>query len=285
LSALGRKWAIDRGFHISESKDHSLILIDGKGQGYFPAPGRWVESRDDGNLALAVADARYPYAWAYQFESRIGLSYANTQPWAPELYMGVREYFSEGLDAAYKDDPWNSPGVNYTYKAPYNPVTKAFRTVALRRGAHPYVLVVDDIRKDNASHTYTWYMQVPNDLEIKSTQTGQVVLGGTDTLDNRRLLVKMVAAQTGTWALETYAITRSPETGSSETFGTGKRLKFTCSAVEPKLKVLLFPHRVGDALPTTAITSSSLTVQWSDQQDGYALGVLASGRTSLELQP
>ncbi len=40
LSALRRKWVIDRGFHVAETKDNSLILIDGRGQGFFPLAAR-----------------------------------------------------------------------------------------------------------------------------------------------------------------------------------------------------------------------------------------------------
>ncbi|AHF91297.1 hypothetical protein OPIT5_14840 [Opitutaceae bacterium TAV5] len=288
LSALGRKWAIDRGYHISESKDHSLILIDGVGQGYFAAPGRWVGSSDEPGLALACVDSRYPYAWAYEFKSRIGQPYRNFLPWEPERYLGVREFFAEAAEPGYEETPWNSPGLNYTYKTPYNPLAKAFRTFALRRATHPYVLVVDDIRKDNAAHTYTWLMQVPDDLEIKESQSGQVVLGSTATPDDRRLLVRMIGAVSGAWQLESYDIANSPETGRDETFGQGVRLKFTTtSLVEPEFRVLLFPHLTGDPLPATTLASSpaTLTVGWTGQQDVYSLATDAAGRTLLTLQP
>ncbi len=61
FSALERKWAIDRGFHISESKDNSNILIDGKGQGFFPGrradrgvSRRWRRNGDRRRCVRAV---------------------------------------------------------------------------------------------------------------------------------------------------------------------------------------------------------------------------------------
>lgn len=283
LSALGRKWAIDRGFHIGESKDHSVVLVDGQGQGYFAAPSRLVEAVDDGDVAFSSVDSRYPYAWAYTFKSRIGTD----ARWEPEMLMGVREYYELAAAAAYKEAPWTSPALtSYTYKRVYNPMEKAFRTVVLRRAELPYVLVVDDIKKDSLTHTYEWLMQVPDDLEIKQSATGEVVLGAIGTADDRRLLVRMLEPGAGAWQLETYAIANSPETGNSETFGEGKRLKFTVQSVEPKFKVLLFPHRVGDALPTTSISASPavLSVAWTGQEDHYSLESLAGGRTGLSRQ-
>lgn len=47
LSALGVKW-VGETFRSVETKYHSCVLIDGKGQGYFPAPGKWVELKEFG---------------------------------------------------------------------------------------------------------------------------------------------------------------------------------------------------------------------------------------------
>ncbi|MDR1282526.1 MAG: hypothetical protein LBK99_17150, partial [Opitutaceae bacterium] len=268
LSALGRKWAIDRGFGIAESKDHSVVLIDGKGQGFFPAPGRLVEQRDTGHTALITGDAKYAYDWTYEFGHRTGLDYRKNLNWQPETtHPETLAIYRERADPEYKDRPWEQRGIekkrpgltDYPHKAPWNVVEKAFRTALLRRGERPYVLIADDIRKDDAPHTCDWLLQVPGDLEIKRQTPGEVVLGSREPGDDRRLLVRMIDAraapgEAGAWELETYEIVRSPETGSTRSYGKGQRLRFTLRSVEPAFRVLLYPHRDDAPLPETGLT-------------------------------
>ena len=62
--------------------------------------------------------------------------------------------------ARYKMRPWwaNYNYSNYiaTSRAPFNPMQYVFRTVGLVRGPHPYGVVVDDLKKDDAPHLYQW---------------------------------------------------------------------------------------------------------------------------------
>jgi hypothetical protein len=195
------------------------------------------------------------------------------------------------LTPDHPDRPWEDPKVNsgYPYRASWNPVQKAFRTAALRRGAHPYVLIVDDIRKDDQPHQYDWLMQVPDDLKVISSNATDIVLGGSDPRDPRRLLVRMVGGQPqgapGQWQLESYEVKRSPVTADNTSYGMHIRLKYTCQAIEPGFKVLLFPYREGvTPVPQTELQSNALQVTWPDQKDNYELDALPSGRTEIKLE-
>jgi len=174
---------------------------------------------------------------------------------------------------------------SYFYRAPYNPVQKIFRTVAVRRDApHSYALIVDDIRKDNASHQYDWLMQLADDLVAKSTNGGAIILGSSNAQDRRRLLVQMISVQGGgSWTLEKYHIQRTPESGSTESFGTGVRLRYTVRTVEPDFKVLLYPFLDGSPLPQATVRGKILEVHWPNQQDNYSLTLLPTGRTEIRL--
>jgi|GEM_PF-2537124 len=300
LSALGRKWAIDRGFGIAESKDHSIVLIDGKGEGFSAPPGKLISHRDDGALVTVSADARYAYDWMYEFGHRIGNDYRKGARWEPETaHADTLAIYRERAAPEYKERPWEQRGNDsgrqgltlFTHKAPYNPVQKAFRTVALRRGEHPCVLIADDIRKDDAPHRYDWLLQVADDLEIHGQSATQVILGSGDQSDERRLLVRMLgakpAADAGQWTLETYEIVRSPETGSNKSYGKGKRLTYTLDTVEPSFRVLLYPHRKGDPLPETALEAGELSVTWPKGAgaDRYTLGSSPEGAPTFTLRP
>ena len=295
LSALGRKWVIDRGFHIAESRHHSVILIDGKGQGFSAPPGKPVSHADDGALATVSGDAKYAYDWMYEFGNRIGNDYRKGNPWEPETANAdTLAMYREMAAPEYKERPWEQrgddsgrPGLEgFTHKAPCNPVEKAFRSVALRRGEHPYLLVADNIRKDDASHRYEWPLQVCDDLVIVDQTPTEVILGSEKPGDERRLLVRMLgaspAADAGKWTLETYEIARSPETGSDKKFGTGKRLVYTMDTVEPAFRVLLLPHIKGETLPKTEAGQAEIRVTFpGGDDDRYTVGQSPEGAATL----
>lgn len=286
LSALQRKWAIDRGFHVAETKDSSNILIDGRGQAYPPVGGVPVEYKEAPGLTIAAGDASRPYDWIIQKSIATGAPFEAAFHWKPDTDPQIVRLFAE-LASVNKAQPWldNTTKTFYLFQAPYNPVQKAFRTVALRRDApHPYVLIVDDIRKDNASHQYDWLMPLADDLVLKSTNGGSVILGSSDAKDKRRLLVQMVSVQGGgSWTLEKYQVKRTPESLSTESLGTGLRLRYTVHTVEPNFKVLLYPYLDGSPLPQAIVRGKSLTVRWPDQQDSYSLTPLPTGRTAISL--
>ncbi len=134
LSALGRKWAIDRGFHIAESKDNSVVLIDGRGQGFFPTGGQTVDYRDTAAATLVSGDAAESYHWMTAPHNHIGAPSVSAYAWEPDRDPQVVANAAE-VAKVNKTEPWKDPalGGGYVYRAPYNPVEKAFRTALLRR--------------------------------------------------------------------------------------------------------------------------------------------------------
>ncbi len=284
LSALGRKWAIDRGFHVAETKDNSCILIDGRGQGFFPVGGATVERRDDPNFTLIAGDASEPYHWISRGQNRLNEPALTEFHWQPDTRADTVRRFGEFL-ATNKTQPWlDKQASQYPFRAVYNPVQKAFRTAALRRnGSHDYALIVDDIQKDGNSHQYDWLMQVADDLTVKSRNGNSIVLGSADAKDNRRLLVQMIGASAGgSWIFENYEVKRTPESSDTQSFGMGNRLRYSVRAVAPGFKVLLYPYREGEALPEASV-NESLEVHWADQKDDYQLTALPTGRTEVRM--
>lgn len=59
---------------------------------------------------------------------------------------------------------------------------------------------MDDIQKDAKEHTYGWYLQLPNDVELKARSGGDFILGelgeatGTSLRGSRRMLVRVLQA-------------------------------------------------------------------------------------------
>ena len=73
LSALGRRWVSDPGYHMEYSDLHAGVLIDGQGQSgtstddvqlWPPMPATLIELRDDDALFVAAGDATHAYSLA-----------------------------------------------------------------------------------------------------------------------------------------------------------------------------------------------------------------------------
>ncbi|MEM1109644.1 MAG: hypothetical protein AAGH99_13245 [Planctomycetota bacterium] len=179
LMALGRPWTA-AGFRSVESKHHNVVLVDGRGQGYFAAPGEVLDIQVNDHAAFMVSDTSYNYAWRWPKSAsaqRVDLPkyqierfkvyrkmaekfHASGVEWEHETHPNVVRAF-EGYDlrdsGMWDEDPW-------TVRVPHNPVERAFRTSGLIRGDRAYSLIVDDIQKDDQQRLYEWTMMLEPDL-------------------------------------------------------------------------------------------------------------------------
>jgi hypothetical protein len=204
----------------------------------------------------------------------------------------------------------------WVLRTAWYPVQKAFRSVHFSRGKHPYVLVVDDIRKDAAEHLYEWRMNMPPDISAVSIKGPDILLGDLTTKrgkvdlayafqgqtelapvkGDRLLLVRtldiavpdlptlqpipMIAA------IE-YKKTDDSHQFTGRSLGMGTQVVIGSRTVEPKFVVLLYPHRQGDEIPETKWNEdkSRLTLTWKDQVETYAVKLNAEGRREFALVP
>lgn len=186
LSANGRWWIVD-GFRSTETKYHSLITIDGQGQGYFATPATWLSFNNNARSSFGAVDYKYSFEWMWlkspvadkllgkklapQWETGV---YANVAKNLSKYYPGVipqrdplrkvSEYFSGSLQTnplIWNEDTW-------PMRLPNCSVAYAFRTAGLIKGKHDYVLIVDDLKKDNQEHLFEWMLPMPLDVELVS---------------------------------------------------------------------------------------------------------------------
>ena len=328
LASHGRAWACD-GSRDTESKFHNLVTIDGRGQAFFPTPGAWIEFQDTAQSTTAIIDAKYCWDWMWThscfLESKASLERRNQascvesagrtlarfplEKWEVDPLPMVTAYYQGFADRAHGDPRmWNDES-SWQLRAPWYPVRKAFRSVTLARGKHPYVLVVDDIRKDDAEHLYEWRMNAPPDVSAVSISGKDILLGdlttarkplnvsgafqGTTNMEpargDRLLLVRTL--DIGLPELPTFqpipmvAAVEFKKTDESHQFanrsmGMGTQVVIGSRSVEPKFVIMLFPHRHGDEMPATSWNEdrTRLTIAWMDQTDIYAVSVTANGR-------
>lgn len=333
LTSHGQAWSVS-SMRMTEPKYLNQITIDGRGQGYFPPPGKWIGMKDTPLETVAIMDTKYCYDW--QWQPTVNLStdeqfkrepwlegWADTRSrllsrfprecWERDPSPIVRDYY-EGYMAG-NPRMWSAES-GWVLRAPHYPVEKAFRTIRLIKGKHPYVLIADDIKKDDAEHLYHWYMRMPNWVEAYDMSVNEALLGkisskrdpyySVHVSHNRggrplpqkgqpMLLVRVlqvnqpdIPAFQNCMTLETLGFVKHDDSHqfAGRNQGMGKRLVIPSRSVEPEYKILLFPHRHGDPLPTTEFSKdgTSLTVEWDDQKDAYAVSVDDSGRTHFNLQ-
>jgi hypothetical protein len=333
LAALGRTWACD-GYRDTEGKYHNVVTIDGRGQGYFTPPGAWVEMTETPGQVVAVTDAKYPWDWFWTkstfTESKASLEKRDhgsfweaaerlqqrvpVDKWEPDPLPVVSAY-NEGFATRANGDPrmWDDED-GWVLRAPWYPVQKAFRTTILSRGKHPYVLVADDIRKDDQERLYEWRMNMPPDIETVSIKGGDILLGdqttnrapaeirngfqGTPPLapkagDRLLLLRTLDLAVPEIPTLQPipsvskieYKKTDDSHQFTGRSMGMGTQVVIGSRSVEPKFLMLLYPHRQGDELPQTSWNDdrTRLTISWKDQTDTYAVKVTPEGRRAIKL--
>lgn len=324
LGGAGRTWAVEH-FRGVESRHHNVVTIDYMGQGYFAPPGEWLGLVDNEQATFGACDAKHAYDYYWQTTltgfadpdqprrkyQRWARYTADTDAWLAE-HPGFDwrahidrtpqvEAYWEGYE---QGDPRMWDEYSRPVAVPHNPVRKAFRTAGLVRGDHPYVLVVDDIRKDDAPHTYDWNMMVDPDVELIRVETDEIILGTrtehvpapfgiTKPNPGRgdpQLLIKVLERTIADnifnnpqIRLETIEFKDARNWPEGRSFGVTQRLVVPSFSVEPKFKMLLFPHRHGDALPETTWNDDKtvLTVAWPDQVDVITFSTTEEGRPGI----
>jgi len=313
LSAMGRRWAKEN-FRSPETRHHNGILIDGRGQGFWGGPGTWLGLADSKDFLIAACDTKDAYDWWWPKEATTGDAKMQGRYQFPrwDSYKQSWEDFRKVYgDGPFEKDPrpsvvahwkgfedkaggprmWDEDG--WPVRLPFNPVKKAFRTLLMARGDHPYSLIIDDIQKDSgktpAEHLYEWVMQTGENTDVVSINGNDIMLCDASInrdangqpkpkKGDRLLLVRVLNANVPAKAkdyttkpsfrLETFerkdSITPDAKgaLAGSRSFGLDKRLVIASRAVSPDFKILLYPIRQGDALPVTT---------WNDKGDAVTL--------------
>ncbi len=270
-----RHWFMDLGKFEIENDFHSTVLIDGIGGGgslnwwTWPSlPGRFLhyEQSDDHVLGVGDAEAFYDYA---RYASKSPTGYV-TPAIKNKLGLTNASVLNHGLtwkDFTYPStDPkqlpeWRNKSISFdfAYRSGdkplfvFNPVEKALRSAALYRKGAPFIIIQDDIKKDEQKYTYSWLANMlPEAIEvIKSSPDTLLLKHKKDPLETGpRLLVKVLGVQgKSSIRLEEHTVKAS-------------QLKVTRVQIDakgttnPRFEVLLYPHLPGEPLPKVTTTKA-----------------------------
>jgi hypothetical protein len=318
FAALGRLWAREN-FRSPETKHHNGITIDGKGQGFWPGPGRWLGLDDKGWALVAACNEKPAYdSWwpkeittepadFIRFQYSRWASYGDVakvfhqnydgQPMEKDTRPSVVAHwtgFTQGDPRMWDEDTW-------PVRLPFNPVQRAFRTVAFVRSDRPYAMFVDDIQKDAAEHLYEWSMITGPNTDVAAINGNDITLcDATEPRDetgevkpkkgDRELLVR-VLEMADPAKPQDYTTKPSIRLESFErkdtfepngrTFGLDRRLVIPSRSAAPNYKILLFPMHAGEALPVTTWNAdkTQLSVEFEKQKDSFSFTKDPDGRT------
>jgi hypothetical protein len=302
----GRFWSI---YHYARQigeqykpLNRSVLLADGEGASV--APAQCVAFVDQPKATFEATDLSLP--WNFQSTGLQRPAKGETTSASTFNYNQFRLHPSPlpWMSLATSQLPdWYTSEKPDPAKAPqwYQRLTvkKAFRTVGLVRGAHPYSLIVDDLQLDDQSHHYDWGMILPDDVVLGSataTSTTANAAGADITLNenpkpdpkatappetDRHLLVRVLSASQLTdppAVVDTLTLPNPPQRNMEI-----PKLHVTSDSVSPDFKMLLFSYKEGDTLPTTTWSADhkSVTIAWPDQSDVVTLTPGADGRTHI----
>lgn len=318
LSALGRIWIRKSygGSQFQPTHFHSAVLIDDLGVPITDLdgdkarqPAKFLDFSPGENLSTASADATYAYSWEWHWSPQPP---ELDHPWlGSDGWEAVTETWNdfqyEPQSEAHYDLPfydwahWHQPGKEECIvKRAYNPMQKVIRSIGLFKGENPFLLVVDDVKKDEEIHNYKWLAQVARDLTVNEVivntdnenYRNDIILTEPAEIGNRRLLVRFLQAENpvnpaAPAVLDTLTytdyFTGTPYNPNPD--WVRLRLVAESNAVEPKFKVMLFPFEEGTELPQTRWSADrdSLQVIFGEESQLIIFSENADGCTEFAL--
>lgn len=326
FSALGRNW-VEENFRSIESRYHNLVQIDGLGQGYWPGPGKWVGYKDAGWAVMAASDAKDAYGvfwpkeiitedpntserfrygrWtSYKDEAATFQKRYGNLPFTLDQRPSVVEHFKGFFDVAGGPHMWDEDSWPKAY--PYNPVERAFRTALFVREGAPYVIIADDIQKDEKEHLYEWSALMGENTDIAKIDTlkeSDILLAdATESRDpangtlrvkkgDHELLVRILDMKGSENPLTELAqpnlrlesIEKRDYVPNGRSWGPDKRLVIASRTTAPDFKILLFPLSAGDPLPKTEWNADHtiLSIEAAGEKDEFTFSKDRDGRTHI----
>ena len=315
MSGLGVNWITESPFTQSyDGKYHNEVLIDGIAEpNTLPARGRYLGAAVSPVASFGSADQTrsYSYKWMNQMilwdgddhaQGQLGANGATSwhpdpkSPWALEtedplplaVYKGTQHNKSRPWWPTYNFSNWMP-----VLRAPFNPVQYAFRSAGTIRGAYPYTLIVDDLKKDDNVHLYQWSAMTGTGVTaLPSNGSPDLILvrssdleSGTAKAGAPLLLVRVFDTEGQTEAKFETATDGAIDKKS------GKPQKYDRiiagrKGTQTHFKTVLIPFHQGEQLPATTWNAdhTQLFIASAGQNDEFTFTGSADGRSRFSMQ-
>ena len=294
----------------------NMLTVDGKGCHWPPAPGTWLGVKESTDGLIAAGDGKNGYSYSKSMQVH-PLYFPSTKiPYfAPfsegnfDLSRDIQVAFHPGT-VKYNDGyahtdygPWSSETRLVEGYRLWNPMQQFYRTVQLARGENPYVIVIDDAKKDNLPHLFDWNISVPLNVELVEALTPEIQFQNTDPSELRMddlilgktgmekdLITGKVKPKKGDPLCLIRVLWRNSEYGFPvprfERYQGYNQVVVPAKSVSPEFRILVYPYKFGDPIPKTTWNKerTMLTVQIKDKTDVYQFGQTEGGRTVLSME-
>jgi len=328
LSSHGILWSPYTGAYM-DSYFRNMVLVDGYAGVYQPTPGKLLAVYDTPAAATFVSDATDAYSWKKQEKNFYlwhhmldenpvhtdwlrHIGFRINRNWELPFQPHMRAFY-DGF--AHLDwGPWHGETRGPEYYERWQTMDHVFRTFHLARGKRPYVLIVDDLRKDDGPHQFDWNLIVNGDVQLyqaNSVAKNRHLTKGTEGAIGTDLLLCLADSDRKRNHAPVFGgslpdVRPAPKSGdpmllvrvlwrntsfpyplpSFEQAWKCNRVKVPAYAVEPEYRILLYPHRFGDPLPLTKWSDDRriLTVAFDGQVDTYAFDETDRGRTVFAME-
>lgn len=293
----------------------NMLTVDGKGQHWPPAPGNWLGFIDSKDGLIAAGDGHIGYSFTKVMQIHpFSFPSAKTGYLAPfaegnvDMSRDIQVAFQPSTIKYYDGyghtdyGPWSGETRLIEGYRTYNPMQQAFRTVHLSKGKFPYVLILDDARKDSAAHAFSFNLSIPTDAVLVDALTPEIVFQQTDAsvirmgdmvIGKNNMMRDSVTGkylpQKGDPLCLIRVLWRNTQYGFPpphvEAMQGHMVVTIPAFAVSPEYRILVYPFKYGDPLPVTHWNAdrSTLDIAIGNQQDQYALAQADAGRTVLSM--
>lgn len=267
----GRQWSIypwgrggDDWGNSYAAQNCSVMSIDKHGT--LGREARTIGFADAPIATFASGDIKHSWDWCTnrhnnKSDKHSPLTQAKLQP----LYKGTSPYRYLPF-SMYPH--WLQPGepIDPDFRVPYFPVQYAYRTVGLIKHKQPYVLIMDDLKKDDNDRLYTWHMTTDSDVVIEDQTKNTILLGEKE--GTRKLLIYVFdsAAPGSTFSARLMDLWMGISASTPV-----KQLQINTLRPGVRLKVVLFPYDAKNGKPefTAGMDKESLKVNHPEGIDTY----------------
>jgi hypothetical protein len=298
----------------------NMLTIDGRGLSWPPVPGVWLGVNEGPYGLSAAGDARMAYSYGKVMQVHPLAFPSGKLPYYAPFTEGNFD-FSRDLQVAFHPGtvafndgyahtdygPWSGETRLVEQYSKNQPMKQADRTVHLARGTHPYVLLLDDARMDDAAdHLFEASFNLPDGVVVvdaKTTEiqfqnvqpsglrTSEFLLAPADaTLDpatgrpapkkgDPLMLVRILYRNSnyGYPVPRVQVLPGRPE----RPFARFSQLVVPAISRSPEFRILFYPHRHGDPLPVTTWNAdrTQLDIVLGGKRDVYQFAKTEGGRT------
>lgn len=236
LNSEGRSWGFCPEWKwFRECSDYSLPLIDNVGQEAKAPFVKIIEIVPRNSFTFASADLTYAYNWKWSNWvnegkdcSKQGFEAEPNDPrdfgynvwWSPQKVFGERNVGFNGL---------------FVWRKRIATVENVTRSTIMVRAKKPFVIIADDIEKDDENHEYSWALTTPRDVSYAGFDGNQAVL--KDEMD-RQLIVRNITSS----VVDLRCLFRSIEKQDDKIPATDQanQLVFSCTAKKVQFRFLLY---------------------------------------------